>query len=530
VAGFPKSFKGDAHTVNFRNVSLEDINKDGVQDIIFAAYNKLIAFSKGAILWEKPLIGTGIYPPSIADINGDGEKEIVQVTGGNFRKGRVYVVDSEGNNLPGFPKNYNDNWILTAPTLSDLDNDGTLEIIFLQRQSPGGNIHILNHLGAPFSEEWPIRLPGTPAVTPSVGDIDNDGEKDLIIASTTTLYAFDLVGQVKDGWPIINPDTKFSYQSPILADLDGDKDLEIIGATHGNIPEYYVYHHDGSPYKVWPFFVPENEWTYNTPTIVKIDNQQQILMSRPSRTEAVDMLYSWNDAGDLQTNFPLEKEGGLEGIISVGDIDNDGGMEIIFGSNLLDEEGYGFIHAFKIDGTGEVEGFPLRPKGWTLMNGAALGDTDGDGKLDLTALSYITSKGVFKKDSIFLNVYNLNVDYQADKILWSTYKGSNTRDGNLEKQLISSVKNPKLEGLKIKIMPNPIAEKGLIELNIENSMTLQAKIFGINGQLVHDLFNRPFNKGLHSFPLPTLSTGVYMLQLKNELNQQLNERLIYFQN
>ncbi|MFK7980602.1 MAG: FG-GAP repeat domain-containing protein, partial [Saprospiraceae bacterium] len=232
IAGYPMGFRADPNTKNFRNVTLADINQDGVAEIIFAANNKLMAFSNQTLLWEITLIGTGIYPPSVADVDNDGDMEIVQVTGGNGKKGRVYLIDHEGSILSGFPKNYGDNWILTTAALADLDGDQQLEIIFLERNSPGGNIHIITNKGEVWSENWPVRLPGTPAVTPSIGDIDNDGAMEIVVASTTVLYAYNLDGQLVPGWPVDNPNTKFSFQSPILADLDGDQDLEIIGASH----------------------------------------------------------------------------------------------------------------------------------------------------------------------------------------------------------------------------------------------------------------------------------------------------------
>lgn len=527
LSGFPKSFRADINNKNFRNVTLADINQDGIEEILFAAQSKLFAFSGATLLWEKVITGTGIYPPSVGDINGDGQVEIVQVTGGNGRKGRIYIVDSKGKNIDGFPKNYNDNWILTAPTLSDLNDDGKLEVIFIERNSPGGFIHILNGDGSTYSADWPIRLPGTPSVTPSIGDIDNDGEKDIIVSSTTVLYAFDLKGQLKEGWPVNNPDTKFSFQSPILSDLDEDGTLEIIGASHGNSPEYYIFRHNGTPYKAWPFFVPNREWTFSTPTVVEIDGVKQIFMSRPIKSAATDMLYSWAEAGDLVNGFPIEKEGGLEGIISVADVDNDGEMELVFGSNRLDTLGYGFIHAFNMDGSGEVEGFPLRPKGWTLMNGAALGDIDGDGQMDLSALSYTLGLEV---DSIYLNVYNLNVSYHPKMVVWNTYKGSNTRDGNIGTKIVSSNKETGMTGLTVSTYPNPTISNANIKITLSQKEKLTAQIYTVEGKLLINLFDESFQKGTYQKTIPKLPPGIYFLKVTNQHKKAIFNKIVAIKN
>ncbi len=526
IAGYPLGFRADANTKNFRNITLADINQDGTQEILFAAKNRFYVYSNQTLLWELALTGTGIYPPSVADVDNDGDLEIVQVTGGNGKKGRVYLFDHEGNILSGFPKNYNDNWILTTAALADLDDDKQLEIIFLERNSPGGNIHILTNKGEVWNDNWPVRLPGTPAVTPSIGDIDNDGQMEIVVASTTVLYAYNLDGQLETGWPVDNPNTKFSFQSPILADLDGDQDLEIIGASHGVTPEYYIYEHNGMPYKAWPFFVPDGEWTFSTPSVVKIEEELQIFMSRPRRGESEDMLYAWNENGDLQPGFPIEQTDGLEGIISIADIDNDGSQELIFGSNRLDETGYGFIHAFHTDGSGTVAGFPLRPKGWTLLNGVALGDVNHNGQLDATALSYTTNFGE-KPDSIFINVYDLGTPYQPDNILWSTYKGSNSRAGNLSlNNITSSITTPILQGITINVMPNPIFEQGSVQFILTDNMDLSANLFNVNGQFIQPFFKQNLLKGQHEFELPILPSGIYFLKVQDNQNRQAIKQII----
>src|SRR5690606_8982261 len=99
--------------------TIADIDQDGIEDIVFATYNKLYAINgDGTMKWERTLTGTATLPPTVADITGDGNMEIVQNTGGIPANGRVYLVDgATGSDLPGWPLNFNNNWMINAPAV-----------------------------------------------------------------------------------------------------------------------------------------------------------------------------------------------------------------------------------------------------------------------------------------------------------------------------------------------------------------------------------------------------------------------------
>lgn len=430
LPGFPKKMGASPNFKNFRGVTLADIDQDGQDEILAASFNRLNVYKgDGSLLWQKSLTGTAIYPPSVADMDGNGTIGIVCVTGGVPNNGRVYYLDADGNDINGWPLSFNNHWIICGPVIADMDGDQQCEIIVQTRTS--NNLHILNQDGSSFSANWPITLGGTPAVTPSVADINNDGIMDVVTAiSDGTMYAFDAAGNALNGFPVASDNYSFSYQSPLLVDFNGNDNLSIVGSTHGGAPKFYARESDGSYRNGWPVAVPENYWTYSPPTMVDLneDGTYSIFMSRPTGEEEAPMLYGFHPDGSLMDNFPITKSGGLEGFISVADINADGEQELIFGSNLK-IDGMGFIHAYKMDGSGELEGFPLRPTGFTFMNGANLGDIDGDGFLDLVALSY--EQNFQPTDSVFINAYSLNVAVETAKVLAGTYKGTNDRSGHM---------------------------------------------------------------------------------------------------
>ncbi len=504
ISGFPKPFIADQTFKNFRNVTLEDLDENGSHEIIFGIQNNLYVWSSpDTIWWKKELPGLAIYPPSIADLNYDGEWEIVLTTAGiGNEKGSIMILNENGADWPGWPITYNDHWMLLAPAISNVDQVGNQEIIVSERISPTGQIHILNTEGQELNENWPLVLPNTPAVTPSIGDINQDGINEIVICSSRDIFVLDLNGNALPGWPVVHSDTKFSYQSPLLLDLDGDQTLEIIGSSIGDRPEYYAFDASGQYVDGWPFPTTNQTRTFSPPTAIKIDEEWNIFMARPiGEFEAEDMLYRWSPGANLVPNFPIKKVGGNEGFISIADIDDDGEMEVIFGSNL-NVEGNGYIHAYELDGETELAGFPLRPRGWTYMNGASLGDVDGDGSMDLTALSYISSFGL-GPDTTFLNVYDLNTPYTPGKILWGTYKGDNTRSGNLASNINTGFNE--MELTVIKPFPNPTTDI----LYLPNTdLSGDFEIYNIAGV---QILSGKIQSG--SIPVSHLSTGIYILRI-----------------
>jgi hypothetical protein len=428
LPGWPKKVGAHPNFKNFRGVTLADITGDGKDEILVAGYNRIQAFNgAGQLIWTRTLTGTAIYPPSVAVMDGSGTLGIVQVTGGVPNNGRIYYLNSNGDDMPGWPLSFANHWILCSPVIADVNGDGVSEIIVQTRTS--NNLHVLKTDGTPLNANWPVDLGGTPAVTPSVADIDNDGSVEIITATSDgVLHCFTPNGSSKPGFPVPSDNYSFSYQSPLLVDFDGNDQLSIVGSTHGNAPKFYVRNPNGTYRTGWPVPVEGNSWTYSPPTVVDLTGDQNfnIFMSRPIGEAEMPMLYGFNPDGSMMPNFPISKSGGLEGFISVADINLNGQHDLVFGSNMM-VDGQGFIHAWEMDGSGQLPGFPLRPIGFTFMNGANLGDVNGDGMLNLVALSYEQSFQV--TDSTFINVYDLQIPIEQANVLFGTYKGSNDRRG-----------------------------------------------------------------------------------------------------
>ncbi len=510
LEGFPFKSKAHPNFKNFRNVSIADLDDDSKQEIIFCTNETLYALnSDGTISWSLDLDGTSNFPPAIADLDNDGDLEIVVQTYGVPATGNVYLIDHLGNIEEGWPFNIDDHFFLNGVTLEDVNNDGLKEIIASERiSSSSGRLHALDLTASTVNDNWPISIPGTPAFTPSVGDIDNDGSPEVITSTTTALYVFNNTGELLEGFPFEEEGAKFSYQSPLLVDLDLDEKLEIIGARHNDRPGTYVLNSAAQYLDGWP--KDDEIWTFATPAVADIDGDEayEIFFARPYFGDLPEgVIEGFEVNGESLDGFPVIDLAGSEGLVAVADIDNDGDYEVITSSKAASPEGRGFINAYHIEDQTYVSNFPIQVEGFTFLNGAFLSDVNDDGQLDLTALSYQLKFDASNPDSAFINVFNLEVPYDEDKILFNGYKGSLDHSGVVRKVLSKSSDIALWQDLEI--YPNPVKST----LHINSKFPLMQNTYSILNTKGQQVIKGKFNG--NSLDLSSLTPGLYILSISS---------------
>ncbi len=386
-------------------------------------------------------IGGAFFAPSVGDLDGDGTQEIVQVTVDDAYRARIYVIEHDGAVRPGFPVTAGIASIADGATLYDLDGDSMLEVIYISDR----DAHVFEADGSEWNSGWPVPLTEAAHGTPAVGDVDRDGRPEIFVTEWNLMHLLDVDGNELPGWPLGIDGVRFAVlSSAALADLDGDRDLEIVvpalrdDSQTDTETEVHVFQHDGTIVPGWP----QQDRIENTecPPIVtdlEGDGTPEILIGSELITVQIDppvtvhnaRVYAWDAAGNTKSGFPWTTDRYTSAVtmLTAADVDGNGSIEI-FADAGLDEGELGFVFGLDSEGR-ELSGFPLRPPGETALNGAVLGDIDRDGDLELGAVSY-TSSGA--NLSMYVNVYDLQGTYRKWLREWPTYHARNQRGGVLK--------------------------------------------------------------------------------------------------
>ncbi len=121
-----------------------------------------------------------------------------------------------------------------GPIMGDLDRDGELEIICA---GSNGLVWAFDQSLTP-KENFPVDVGGPIGAAPVVGDIDDDGYLEIVTVGDNAVYAINFNGTIAEDFPVIidryNPTGLLRYP-PILIDPPGERTMEILVTTPGGV-------------------------------------------------------------------------------------------------------------------------------------------------------------------------------------------------------------------------------------------------------------------------------------------------------
>ncbi len=417
MGGWPKMVGTSATLNEMYGATLGDVDGDGNLDVLVGTSRcSLYVWDyQGNALpgWPQSLPGMIHGPPTLGDVNGDGQMSVVAVCRQFWPAdtGYVYVWDSQGQLLPGWPQEF----VGISPTssLSDLDGDGELEILIEVESEGPGSVCIFRSDGTNLPG-WPQNMSSGSYICPSIGDVDNDTDLEIVALSLDSVYVWQSDGTLLPGWPVGAPSGYifYVYAPPALADFDGDGDLEIVAVSGILGPPFdgyiHIYHHNGEPLAGWPRYCVG--YSDDSPAVgdVDADGDLEIVIST-----FADILHVLNPDSSETLGWPFS-ELGLTGCYPIlGDIDGDGRIEIVSGDNRVRNGGR--LHCFEHDGA-VAACWPLGVVGFTCWNPPVLGDVEPDGTLNMLNISS-SSSGT----ESYIWLWDLLAPYDPDRIEWGCF-------------------------------------------------------------------------------------------------------------
>lgn len=403
---YQKNFPDTVHRIDRSNPAVVNVTGSSDQDILMARN----CWTSEGVAWSCTTYrAASASSPAIGDLDNDGDQEVVLsfrrrvVPNDTLRSDSLFIYQQESEDY-AWGSDYKHTAIYGSPSLGYLDGDDTLDIVFClssQNEYQDTNRVVVTSIKNDtlqvlwekvvntYGEKGALRS------SPAIGDIDSDGRQEIVVLSDSGyVYAFngesgDTVWTRQIGGVCADNASK---SAPVLADIDGDGQLEIVARTNEDSlvilkgengaddvsPRYYlgdadysrspcigdvdqdgdleiIFQADSTLFVLSSSLtldasakIPEARDGVRSPVLadLNLDGDQEIIVA------AGDTLYVFESDADTFLTIPLIAGCGVSP--AVGDIDGDGDAEIISGAPL--EAHKSIIHVCDYWGTlGEID-------------------------------------------------------------------------------------------------------------------------------------------------------------------------------
>ncbi|MDB5271012.1 MAG: hypothetical protein JWP58_4052 [Hymenobacter sp.] len=339
-----------------KSIAVGDVDGDGDLDLVTTHYSNSIGVLRNdgsGAFTRSSLVGVGNATSSVSslvlgDLDGDGDLDFAAA---NRETGTISVRLNDGTGTFSAPGTGPEVAVGLEPAslaLGDVDRDGDLDLLCANAGSNSVSIRLNNGTAAFAAATAPDIAVGNGPYGLTVGDIDGDGDLDVLTANRNEGTASVRLNDGSGGFTAppsnANPAVVFAPTSVALGDIDGDGDLDLLNAsTNTNAGNYGVSIrlNDGLGSFTSPPTIP------NTVTLSGISTTG-LVTSDVDGDGDLDLLAIQGNAGfpnqygllcvrlnngqgsfTAPTTNPDPAMGALPSGIAVGDVDGDGDVDVM---------------------------------------------------------------------------------------------------------------------------------------------------------------------------------------------------------
>lgn len=332
-------------------------------------FQSFYAISQPTIKWVFDTKDASFGQSAAADLDGDG---VLEVVFGCYRNdSMIYALNAENGTLlwkfnagTATTEGCND----VAPLIFDVDGDGSLEVIVPSSCNP--KTYCFN--GKTGALKWVCNTRGSDS-PPTIADVDGDGKLEILHGEFGGyVICIDAISGIKK-WELSIDTNSWIQTAPSILDINNDGDLDFIVATWNNVDTLNnkVYAIRAKDKKVlWPHNL--SKYVYHGSAIGDIDNDGILEVIIGSYN---DTLYCLNaNTGKPKWKFSLGNYFYVGGPTQIADVDNDGQCEIIFTA---------WYSVVVLDNNGVQKWKYNIPNYGQSFRGAAVADVNNDAYLDI---------------------------------------------------------------------------------------------------------------------------------------------------
>lgn len=245
----PEVFPATAQGYRLR---ASDVDGDGDTDLVAIGIDVTVLNNHDGVLEAVTTGGYGLFPDqlndaAVVDLNVNAGMDLVHTTTVSmYTQGGIANGDNWefGTGVPIFTVETEDgSGVAAAPWA--FDDDEIADVLFLNRTSEYAAVLTSNGTGGLqlFGEAWVCRT-GTGAYNAVIGDVDGDGNQDLVVSCSTD--EFSVVPGLGDG--------TFGEQAyyevpgalrPVITDVDADGDADVV-VSAASAGDLQVFTNDGT--------------------------------------------------------------------------------------------------------------------------------------------------------------------------------------------------------------------------------------------------------------------------------------------